>query len=402
LLAVIVTALFTSTVSASDVDELTPFSKNDRVLILAPHPDDETITTGGVIQRALASGARVKVVCFTNGDNNEIAFIFSKKRLSIRSKDMIRMGETRKEETLRAMAELGVDRNDIIFMGYPDFGTMEILTKYWGDVKPFHALFSHSSKVPYPDCLSPGAPYKGESILNDLKNVIVSFSPTKIFVSHPVDANRDHRALYVFTELALWDTEGRIIRPEVLPFITHVTGWPNPRGYHPDLMLEPPQGLTGVSWRSLLLTPEELKAKYAGMSSYKTQILYNRSYIFSFARKNELFGDYPDVFLKKRPGDDMEWQGVNIAEDENAKGMISALEYAASGGDLLIRLNLKRAMDKDFGISVTLLGYNKNKDFAAMPKLRISLGLEGMNIRDKKKLVSIKKQALRIKTSPSQ
>ena len=54
----------------------TPFLEiEDRVLILAPHPDDETIGTAGVLQQAKKAGAQVKVVCFTNGDANELAFI---------------------------------------------------------------------------------------------------------------------------------------------------------------------------------------------------------------------------------------------------------------------------------------------------------------------------------------
>src|SRR5690242_7448135 len=40
----------------------------DRLLIIAPHPDDEALAAGGVIQRAIARGARVRIVVLTDGD----------------------------------------------------------------------------------------------------------------------------------------------------------------------------------------------------------------------------------------------------------------------------------------------------------------------------------------------
>jgi hypothetical protein len=56
------------------------FSKDDRVLILAPHPDDEAIGAGGLIQRALSAGAKVNIICFTNGDFNQAAFLVYEKK----------------------------------------------------------------------------------------------------------------------------------------------------------------------------------------------------------------------------------------------------------------------------------------------------------------------------------
>src|ERR1051325_3837894 len=44
-----------------------------RVLVIAPHPDDETIGAGGLIQQALAQGSLVKVVVVTNGDGQRFA-----------------------------------------------------------------------------------------------------------------------------------------------------------------------------------------------------------------------------------------------------------------------------------------------------------------------------------------
>ena len=46
--------------------------------------------------------------------------------------------------------------------------------------------------------MSPGSPYVGESILRDIKAVLRDFKPTKIFVSHPADAESNRRRRRVF------------------------------------------------------------------------------------------------------------------------------------------------------------------------------------------------------------
>ena len=46
------------------------FKAADRLLVFAPHPDDETLATGELIQLARESGASVRVVFGTDGDNN--------------------------------------------------------------------------------------------------------------------------------------------------------------------------------------------------------------------------------------------------------------------------------------------------------------------------------------------
>ncbi len=377
-LAVLLTA---SWASSQEVKEIPAFDKDDRVLILAAHPDDEAISAGGVIQRALSSGARLKVVSYTNGDNNEPAFIVYEKRLTFRKGEFIHMGEVRKDETIKAMRYLGLSEDDLIFLGYPDFGTMEILTKYWGKTRPFKSFFARSSKVPYPDCLSPGSPYVGESILGDLKRVIIDFKPTKIFVGHPADTNRDHRSCYLFLQIALWDLEGQIARPKVFPCITHVVGWPKPRGYHPELVLAPPQALTGVVWEKLSLTENEVEKKRGCIAFYKSQIECDPPYLFTFARKNELFGDYPILALSS--------QGES-AQDGGIEDTLSAVSYTNKDNNLYIRLNLRRKIDKNFGISVFLLGYSRHRAFAEMPKIAVTLGILGMRIKEKRTPIIIK------------
>ncbi|TMQ55341.1 MAG: hypothetical protein E6K72_06525, partial [Candidatus Eisenbacteria bacterium] len=40
-----------------------------RILVLAPHPDDESLAVGGLVQRALARGIDPQLVFVTDGEN---------------------------------------------------------------------------------------------------------------------------------------------------------------------------------------------------------------------------------------------------------------------------------------------------------------------------------------------
>jgi LmbE family N-acetylglucosaminyl deacetylase len=370
------------------------FDAHDRVLIFAPHPDDESIGAAGVLQQAEKAGAKAKVVCLTNGDHNELAFIVYEKRLTFRKGEFIHMGEVRRKETLAAMQSLHVDKKDIVFLGYPDFGTLKIFSEYWGDTRPFKDFLTRLSNVPYPECLSVNASYVGESILKDLKTVLVEFKPTKIFVSHPLDMNRDHRALYLFLQVALWDLDGKISRPEVFPYLIHVLGWPSPRGYHPDIALSPPKKFKEkeIFWKSLGLSRQEVEKKHAAISFYKSQIEYAPAYLFTFARKNELFGDYPAIVLKKQKAALIRWQDAAATHEDGEsaaqKTNFAGLSYALEDGNIRVKIGLKRKIDKELGVAVFLFGYRKNTAFARMPKIRINLGIGGISIRDKRQRIS--------------
>jgi len=397
-LGYLITVFIGTSYAMEPMGEIPRFSAEDRVLIFAPHPDDECIGTAGVIQQVLKAGAKVKVAIFTNGDNNELAFIVYEKRLTLRKGEFIHMGEVRRKESLSALDFLGLKQNDIVFMSYPDFGTMEILTQYWGETKPYRSMFPRQTAVPYPEALSPNAPYLGESILKDIKKVISEFKPTKIFVSHPVDANRDHRALYVFLRIALWDLDNAIQKPRVFPYIIHVEKWPLPRGYHSDLSLEPPDELADgeIPWQVSTLSTDQIKNKHSAIEFYKSQIECDPPYLFTFARKNELFGDYPDVNLKRQGKTEIEWQDMGVgdemesANEKDFKNGISYLGYAFKEDKLLIRVILKNKIAEDFGITINLLGYNKKIDFAKMPKIQMTFNLTGLHIKEKKQPLFIK------------
>ncbi len=383
-----------------DLKKPITFTDRDRVLVFAPHPDDESISTGGVIQQALKAGAKVKVCLVTYGENNEFSFIVYERRIVLKPKEFLRLGEVRHQESLDALALLGVPVEDVVLLGYPDYGTMEIFLKYWGDTKPFRSMLSRKRAVPFKDALSPGSPYVGESMLRDFKRVIEDFGPTKIFMPNPADVNRDHRAAPLFAQVALWELEdrGQIVPPDVFLYLVHISGWPLPRGYDPQQpqLLPPSLEKSGMSWIRQPLDPDEIAKKYDAVMKYPTQVKYAPRYLVSFVRRDELFQKFDPLSVPRQMASDSELLWTHVGVNEPPKGRLKSkatnhfaqLAYARQGNHLVVKVVLKRALDKEFGLTVFLTGYNDRVPFSTMPKISLILGLNGFNVKDQKKTVA--------------
>jgi LmbE family N-acetylglucosaminyl deacetylase len=389
-------------VKAPEINSVEPIKKKDRILILAPHPDDETIGCAGIIQQALAAGAQVKVVYLTNGDHNQFAFIVYEKRLTLRKGEFIHMGEVRRKEAIAAMKLLGLSEENLIFLGYPDFGTFTIFSQYWQGKKPFRDLLTRISSVPYKQNLSFGAPYNGESILNDLKRVLVAYKPNKIFVSHPADTNGDHRAFYLFLEVALRDLSKKIATPKIYPYLIHCATWPLPRYYHPELSLQPPRQFLNseINWSEFRLTPEQLEKKHRAILCYKSQTQSSAFYLLSFGRKNELFGDYPRIWIDKESSAKeraVSFFGFSNMFADSDVGVLGGLEnlkedkgrvsYSVVDDSFLIRIEKTKNLNRRFSVLVYIFGYNYKTPFAEMPKIRIITKYKRFKVFEERKII---------------
>ena len=82
------------------------------LLVVHAHPDDETISTGGILARYSAEGVRTVVVTCTNGDLGEVS--------DDGLLDDSGIGALRQRELANAMAVLGVQRS--VNLGYGDSG----------------------------------------------------------------------------------------------------------------------------------------------------------------------------------------------------------------------------------------------------------------------------------------
>jgi LmbE family N-acetylglucosaminyl deacetylase len=366
----------------ANFDDLT-LDPTDRILILAPHPDDETIATGGVIQKALEMGLPIHLVYFTYGENNETSFIVYRKRPVAPGKAVQQMGLVRHDEGLAATGVLGLRPDQVTFLGYPDFRCLAIWTDHWGDCDPCSSMFTHTTVVPYPNAFRPGTPYRGEEVLADIETMIRDFRPTKIFTSHPGDHNPDHLALYLFTRVALLNLRGQI-QPALIPFLVHHPEWPQPSGFSPDLPLVPPERLANEwIWTENRLTPEQVLRKMSALQKHHTQYRMSAGYLNSFIRPNELFGDYPVRELQQASMEAfraMSAQGPAKIPPEltaSERGRFVGVERRAvwlEGDEVVIGVDFTGRLGNDVGAAAYLFGYRPDRPFGTMPKFQLRLG----------------------------
>jgi LmbE family N-acetylglucosaminyl deacetylase len=371
---------------------------NDRILILAPHPDDEVLGCGGIIEKAHEKKLPLSIVFFTYGDNNQWSFIVYRDRPVVFPKAVQKMGLVRHDEAIAAAKVFGVKSDDLIFLGYPDFRTLNIWYSHWRDSPPAKSMLTKVNKVPYSNAFSPGAPYKGEAVLKDMETIILKFKPTKIFVSHPADHNPDHQALYLFTRVALWNLKGKITS-ELYPYIIHFPNWPRPRGFIADRQLIPPKVLNSkIKWKTNLLDSTKVNLKYEAIKKHKSQFEVSSGYLLSFIGSNELFGDFPVAKLERGIGlpyslNKSTMDSANISNEltEKEKDLYIGIEsrhVSIEEENLVLSIETSRPLMKTVGLSIYLFGYRDDKSFGEMPKIHIVFSPTGYKVFDKNHLIT--------------
>ncbi len=357
---------------------------DDRILVLSPHPDDETLGCAGVIQQAVAMKLPVRIVWLTYGDNNEWSFMLYRKRFVFMPGAVREMGEVRHSEAVAAAKILGVDPDQLAFLGYPDFGTLTIWYRHWDGQPPLESMLTKVSKVPYPNAFRPGAAYKGEDILRDLETNLRDFKPTKVFVSHPSDHNVDHQALYLFARVALWDLESEMC-PEIYPYLVHFAHWPVPQGLHTTRPILPPAPLDGmIDWGIVPLSAGQVHVKELALDAHRSQLDSSKTYLNSFVRANELFGDFPPVIASviqtnnqllggRRQQFPLLKEQLNDEERTNFVG-IEKMSVARENDDLIVTVRLSKHLFGGVSASIFAFGYRSDQPFEQMPKLRINIG----------------------------
>ena len=362
----------------------------DRVLVLAPHPDDEVLACGGVIRQAHATGAAVRVVFLTHGDNNEWAFLVYRKHPVLAPTAVRGMGEVRHGEAIAAAAALGLAPGALTFLGYPDFSTFDLWTRHWGDRPPLQSLLTRARAVPYDDARRPGAPYRGDEVLRDLVEILREFRPTQVYLPHSADQNGDHRALHLFAQVALWDTADACAPARHL-YLVHHGAWPQPRGERPEDSLLPPAAWAEEdAWRTDPLAPDERAAKAAALRQHRTQMEYSARYLQSFVRANELFVEQPEVALlpgagralaASMPEADEEW-----SEEERAHLLgVESREVRWDGTNVILTVRFSRPLAAVVRASLYVFGYRRDRPFAGMPKLHILIGAAGEKVLDQER-----------------
>jgi len=149
------------------------FESDSRLMIFAPHPDDEVLGCGILLQRARTAGAATRVVYLTDGENNPWPQRFLERKWRLDARDRQRWGQLRRSECLAALQVLGHDPSTASFLAMPDQGLTALLIK--GCTKT----------------------------LARLTDSIVDWAPTHLFIPSATDIHPDHSAVAVMLSLVL-------------------------------------------------------------------------------------------------------------------------------------------------------------------------------------------------------
>jgi len=100
------------------------------ILVVAPHPDDETLATGGLLGRLIGAGCTVRIVFLTDGERNILARVASERRLTLGSAALHVAVELPSGGELK----LPTAHNRLIGTGKTDFTAWAIASKRFGRI----------------------------------------------------------------------------------------------------------------------------------------------------------------------------------------------------------------------------------------------------------------------------
>ena len=216
---------------------------SDRLLYFAPHPDDETLAGGGLIQKAAAMGAQICVVFLTNGDRNPWPQRVMERKIFLDARARRRWGMRRQTEVRAALDTLvAAGSAEVHFIGWPDQGVTKLLMT------------------------------ADEVALNEIVNFTRAWKPTQIFTPAAEDTHPDHSSFFVLLQLAL--DRLHALGYETRPTLSYLVHYPK-APIHREL-------------RSLRLNAQEKALKAEAIQMHETQMLSRKRFL-AHARDTEDF-----------------------------------------------------------------------------------------------------------------
>jgi LmbE family N-acetylglucosaminyl deacetylase len=209
-------------------------------MLIAAHPDDESLACCIVLQRAVRAGAAVRVVYATDGENNRWPQRVMECKWQLDEADRERWGKLRRTEALAALDVLGVSASDASFLALPDQKLTEL-------------LMSRSGRA-----------------LERLAAIITNWVPTDLLVPSISDTHPDHSALAVMLRLVLSEYFSGKGAMSVWSYVVH--------GRSPAFFDRA---------EAIRQTTIETSAKLRAISCHKTQLSLSRKRFFDHARQPE-------------------------------------------------------------------------------------------------------------------
>ena len=313
-LTVLVAVLVPVTASAAEPAAL-DLGVGERLLVVAPHPDDESLGAGGLIQRVLNRDGSARVVIMTAGDGYVEAVEHETGLLWPRPSQYIDYGERRLKEVKAAVHELGGDRVRFDLLAFPDGGLRPLLHAHWRRTHPERSMTTGVSHPPYPEAEDQDLRYDGADLRDKLVSLLRELEPTVVAFPEPLDKHPDHSAAGIFTMLAIDDWAGVDAKhpapmPRLLAYLVHWKDWPDwpdawdqhtPPPYRPAPPLILPTSLPdrGLKRVVLPLADEELDRKTAALACHQTQQEVIPYLLAAFERRTEPFTVFTAAELRR-------------------------------------------------------------------------------------------------------
>ena len=203
----------------------------ERLLVVSPHPDDDAIAAGGLMQRA----REVRVLVVTDGERNPWPQRFMERKWFLGRDDAARWGALRRAEALCAVKALGHPTSSVRFLGFPDQGIASLARR--GDTRLAEALSKE----------------------------IADFRPTLIVSPSAQDLHSDHRASAWYVHRAAPEDAS------IVTFVVHGCG-----------------DRARVD-RTMQLAEREIQRKRDAIRCHESQLLLSRARFLSHAAPAETF-----------------------------------------------------------------------------------------------------------------
>lgn len=378
----------------------------DRIVVFAPHPDDETLGAGGYLLRAVAAGARVRIVLITNGEYGRTGIDHLPELPAERASGYKNFAVIRQQETLMALGALGVPQSAVIFLCYPNHLLERMIQP--ANWLPRHPVFDarlNTTRIPFTDAFSPGAPYCGAALLRDVETVLLREKPTVVITLHPNDIHPDHWATSAITQYAINELadEGYPFARNcrVYGYLIHRGLWPRPKQYFPRLPLAPPPSLAKLSdWRQLPLTHRQTRLLGEAIALFQSQGGATHPFMRSFIRANGLYAlisDHtwpvaavvPSCVLIRDPDADFR-QGSRYPSAD-----IQNVAFARKDQELIVTITTRKPATAGTRFFLSIISGGKSDTARGLTELQWQRGEASGRMMARGKLSSLPRQSLR-------
>ncbi len=325
----IITLHFTLASVSANSEQPLKIGHAERLLILAPHPDDESLSAAGLAHRVLENGGSVRSVVVTAGDAYVEAIQRDTGRRQLTQTDFLRYGENRLEESRHAAKVLGNGLIHLDLLGFSDGSIYAMLVSHWNKTHPDKSEFTGFSHVPYIEAEDKGIAQDGKALRDELVKILKETKPTLIVFPDVMENDSDHAGLGMFTLLAINDwlepSDDKSFTPRLLAYLIHWQhGWPSGSESNKPLDLSnqplflpddlPLRGHTRTCFDLNIL---EKNLKHYTLAQYHTQQRAMGAFLAAFVRSNECFTLLKESDSKGIKNVVAQWQHVRKVFDSH-------------------------------------------------------------------------------------